>query len=173
MFGKTIWLPKCHVTSSTCEELILLHFCLQLLNDINVKYPLESLRCKFQLKQIIKRRDKMLQPMKTTFWEKWAENFKTLASALCKIAFWNKQKWTMRSRKLGSQLEGKTKTWFFTFLNVYVSWIEWYKTLSHSLHLQNSGILQTRTDERMTPWKWILAIFKDRNEYHRQLELKT
>ena len=39
------------------------------------------------------------------------------------------------------------------------------KFWSHSLHLQNSGTLQTRTDERTTPLKWILAIFKYRNEY--------
>ena len=39
MFGKIIWLPKCQVTSSRCEDLMLLHFSLQMLNDINVKYP--------------------------------------------------------------------------------------------------------------------------------------
>ena len=44
--------------------------------------------------------------------------------------------------------------------------------LSHSLHLQNSGTLHTRMNERRTPWKWILAIFKNKNEYQRQLELK-
>ena len=51
---------------------------------------------------------------------------------------------------------------------------EWNKKKfwSHSLHLQNSGTWQTRMDERRTPWKWILAIFKYKNEYHRQLELK-
>ena len=31
-------------------------------------------------KQITKTRDKMLQPIKSAFREKWAENFKTLAS---------------------------------------------------------------------------------------------
>ena len=35
----------------------------------------------------------------------------------------------MRSSKLGSQLDRKSKTWFFTFLYVYVSWIERDKTL--------------------------------------------
>ena len=37
------------------------------------------------------------------------------------IAFWNRKKYTMRSDKFGSQLNRKNKTWFFTFLNVYVS----------------------------------------------------
>ena len=36
----------------------------------------------------------------------------------------------MRSDKFGSQLDRESKTWFFTFLNVYVSWIEWDKILS-------------------------------------------
>ena len=35
---------------------------------------------------------------------------------------------------------------------------------SHSLHHQNSGILQTRTDERRALWKWILIIFKHKSE---------
>ena len=60
----------------------------------------------------------------------------------------------------------------FYFLNVYVSWIQWEKILISCLHLQNSGILHTKMDERKTPWNWILAIFKYKNEYHRQLELK-
>ena len=36
---------------------------------------------------------------------------------------------TMRSDKFGSQLDWKSKTWFFTFLNVYVFWIKWDKFL--------------------------------------------
>ena len=39
---------------------------------------------------------------------------------------------------------------------------------SQSFHLQNLGILQTRIDERRTPWKWTLTIFKYKNEYHKQ-----
>ena len=35
----------------------------------------------------------------------------------------------MRSDKFGSQLDRESKTWLFTFLNVYVSWIEWDKIL--------------------------------------------
>ena len=48
MFGKTIWLPKCQVTNSRCEDVILLHFYLQMLNDMNVKNSWESLGLKFQ-----------------------------------------------------------------------------------------------------------------------------
>ena len=72
MFGNTIWLPEGQATSSRCEDLILLHFYHQMLNDINVKSSWECLRCKFQLLQITKSREKILQPMKTAFWEKWA-----------------------------------------------------------------------------------------------------
>ena len=43
-----------------------------------------------------------------------------------------KQK-TMKSDKLDSQLYWKSKTWFFTFLNVYVSWIERGKILISQL----------------------------------------
>ena len=35
----------------------------------------------------------------------------------------------MKSDKFGSQLERKSKTWFFTFLNVYMSWIKLDKIL--------------------------------------------
>ena len=41
--------------------------------------------------------------------------------------------WTMRLDKFGSQLDRKSTTWFFNFLNVYVSWIEWDKTLISQL----------------------------------------
>ena len=46
------------------------------------------------------------------------------------------------------------------------------KFWSHSFHLQNSGTLQTRMDQRGTPWKWNLRIFKYKNEYHKQLAKK-
>ena len=39
----------------------------------------------------------------------------------------------MRSDKFGSQLDRKSKTWFFTFLNVYVSWIDRDKILISQL----------------------------------------
>ena len=63
---------------------------------------------------------------------------------------------------ISSQLDRKNKTWIFIFLlNAYVSWIKRDKILiSHSLHLQNSGILQTTMGQRVTWWKWILTIFR-------------
>ena len=71
------------------------------------------------------------------------------------------------------QLDRKSKTWFFILLNMYVSRIEWVKILiSHSLHLQNSGILQTTMNQRVTWWKWILIIFKCKNEVPKQLGLE-
>ena len=58
-----------------------------------------------------------------------------------------------------SQLVRKSKTCFFTIVNVYVSWIEGTKSLLHSFYLQNLGILQPRLDQRgRTPWKWIFKI---------------
>ena len=39
----------------------------------------------------------------------------------------------MRSDRFGSQLDRKCKTWFFTFLNVYVSWTERDKILISQL----------------------------------------
>ena len=46
------------------------------------------------------------------------------------------------------------------------------KPLSHSFHLQNSGILQTRMGQRGDPLKWILTIFKCKNDFPKQLLLE-
>ena len=59
----------------------------------------------------------------------------------------------MRSDKFGSQLDWESKTWFFTFFNVYVSWIERDKILISQLSPQNSGILQTRMYQWSRPHK--------------------
>ena len=67
----------------------------------------------------------------------------------------------MRSDKFGSQLDRKSKTWFFTLLNVYVSRIERDKILISQLSLQkNSGILKTRMDQRGDPMKINFDIFQ-------------
>ena len=42
----------------------------------------------------------------------------------------------MKSGKFGSQLDWKSKTWFFSFLNVYLSWIEQDKILISQLKTQ-------------------------------------
>ena len=41
------------------------------------------------------------------------------------------------------------------------------KFWSHSFHLLNSGMLQTRMDQSGIPWKLILTFFKYKNEYHK------
>ena len=46
------------------------------------------------------------------------------------------------------------------------------KFWSHSFHLQNSGILQTRMDQRGDPMKTNFDIFQNKNEYQKQLDLK-
>ena len=59
-----------------------------------------------------------------------------------------------------SQLNRKSKIWFFTFLNVYVSWIDGTKSLSHSFYLQNLGILLNRLDQRGDPIKMKIDNFQ-------------
>ena len=59
----------------------------------------------------------------------------------------------------------KSKAWSFTFLIVVYMFHEsnGTKSESHSFHLQYSGILQTRMDQRRTLWKWILTIYQCKN----------
>ena len=70
----------------------------------------------------------------------------------------------MRSDKLGSQLGRKSKTCFFTILNVYVSLIERDKILISLIsHLRNLGILKTTIDLRGDPIEMNFDIFQMRN----------
>ena len=73
----------------------------------------------------------------------------------------------MRSDKFGSQLERKSKTRFFTFLYVYVSWIEQdkIKILISQLTPAKFRYFADQNGQRRTQWKWILAIFKYKNKY--------
>ena len=88
--------------------------------------------------------------------------------------FWHFRSWDYPEHfGIYSQLDRKIKTWFFTFLNVYVFWIKQDKILiSHSLYLQNPGIFQTTMDQRVPWWKCILTIFKCKNEVPKQLGLE-
>ena len=69
----------------------------------------------------------------------------------------------MRSEKIGFQLNWKSKTWIFTFLNVYVSWIERGRTLISQ---------PTRMDQRGNPKKMNFDIF-EKQKWISQLQLKT
>ena len=102
------------------ENLILLHFFLQMFNDIYVKNSWETLRCKFQLKQITKCRWKCCSQ-----WKLHSEKsgFKISKPQLQPYAKYYSGIGKSRPEKFGSQLDGKNKTWFFTFLNMYVTWI--------------------------------------------------
>ena len=73
-----------------------------------------------------------------------------LVSILCTIAFWYKQK---RSGKFRSQLDRKSKTCFFTFLNVYVSWIEWDKILISQLTPLNFRYFADQNEWQKDPMK--------------------
>lgn len=52
-----------------------------------------------------------------------------------------------------SQLDKRSKTCFFTFLDMYVSRIERDKILISQLSLPNLGILQTSMDQKRDPMK--------------------
>ena len=73
----------------------------------------------------------------------------------------------MRSDKFGSQLERKSKTRFFTFLYVYVSWIKQdkIKILISQLTPAKFRYFADQNGQRRTQWKSILAIFKYKNKY--------
>ena len=55
-----------------------------------------------------------------------------------------------------SQLNRKSKTWFFTFLNVYVCWIEREKILISQLSPPKFRYFADQNGR--TPWKWNLTL---------------
>ena len=59
----------------------------------------------------------------------------------------------MRSDKFGSQLNRKSKTWFFTFLNVYVSWIERDKILILQLTPPKLRYFEGQNERKEDPMK--------------------
>ena len=63
-----------------------------------------------------------------------------------------------------SQLNRKSKTWFFIFLNVYISWIERDKI--------QVFCRPEWTGRSWSPWKWFLTNFKCKNEVPKQLGLE-
>ena len=55
-----------------CEDPILLHFCLQMLNDKMLKPNTEiCLKCEYQTKKKLYVEKKMWQMIKSAFFEKW------------------------------------------------------------------------------------------------------
>ena len=63
-----------------------------------------------------------------------------------------------------SQLDRKSKTWFFIFLNVYVSWIEQDKILISQLSPPKFRYFADQNGPKGDPRKWILTNFKCKNE---------
>ena len=66
----------------------------------------------------------------------------------------------MRSDKFGSQLDLKRKTWFFTFLNVYVSWIKRDKILISQLSPPKFTYFTDQKDQRGDSKKTNFDIFQ-------------
>ena len=60
---------------------------------------------------------------------------------------------------------------FFTFLNVCVFWTEWDKILISQLSPPKLRYLADQNGQK-TSWKWILTIFKCKNEFPKQLGLE-
>ena len=82
-----------------------------------------------------------------------------------KLKFSTYRPWDLKNVVLNS-IE-KVKPGFLLSLMCMFPELSETKFWSHSLHLQNSGNLQTKIDERRTPWKWVLTIFKCKNEDHK------
>ena len=72
-----------------------------------------------------------------------------------------------------SQLDGKSKIWFLTFLNVYVSCIERDRFWSHSFNLQNLCILQTRMDQSGEGGGGLMSAKNLRLQQFRYMQLKV
>ena len=65
MFGNMIWPSEFWGSGFGCEDLILLSFCLQMLNDNMLKPTNEiCLKCKYHLSQKTIPREKMLHSLK-------------------------------------------------------------------------------------------------------------
>ena len=72
---------------------------------MNVKITWDSLRCKYQLKQITKTRGQIFATNENCFLRKMSLKFQNPSfSILCKIAFWSKQKWLKKKQIIWSRL---------------------------------------------------------------------
>ena len=66
----------------------------------------------------------------------------------------------MRSNTFSSQFNRKSKTWFFTFLNVYVSWIERDKILISQLTRPKFKYFVDQNEQKEDPIKMIFYNFE-------------
>ena len=72
MFGKMIRLSEFWRSGFKCEDLMLLHLHLQILDGRMLKPNDETcLKCKFKLEQNTLRREKLLELIKSAYFEKW------------------------------------------------------------------------------------------------------
>ena len=72
----------------------------------------------------------------------------------------------MRSDKFGSQLDRKSKICFFTFINVYVPWIE--KILISQITPPKFRYFLDQNEQKEDPMKMNSDNLKYKNEYHKQ-----
>ena len=78
----------------------------------------------------------------------------------------------MRSDKFGSQLDRKSKTWFFTFLNVYATGNKRDKILISQLTPPKFRYFADRNGRKEGPMKLNFDNFLIQ-KYHKQLELRN
>ena len=86
---------------------------LQMLNDTSVKRSWDSLRCKYQLKQITKTTEKIVGTNEKCILRKMSLKFQNLIlKFFCKIAFWTSKSSSIRSWFYGESCPGKNATCF-------------------------------------------------------------
>ena len=105
-----LWLTLISTTNwdfvPNLSHIMLSHFYLQMLNDVNVKNSWDNLRWKYQLKQIMKTREKNNATSENCIPRKMSSKFQNPSfNILCKIAFWNKQKWLNKELIGGTALK--------------------------------------------------------------------
>ena len=80
--------------------------------------------------------------------------------------------YTMTSDKFGSQIDRKIRTWFFTFLNKYASWVKMGQNSNHTVFTSKIQVFcRPVCTKGGTPWKWFWQFSnKYKNKYCKQLK---
>ena len=80
--------------------------------------------------------------------------------------------YTMTSDKFGSQIDRKIRTWFFTFLNKYASWVKMGQNSNHTVFTSKIQVFcRPVWTKGGTPWKWFWQFSnKYKNKYCKQLK---